>query len=375
MRTTKQLGIALGVLLASGSALAQAEPGQDEPLSPYDAEASEPVAADEARAPEPRRIVKEAALRHVPPTEAKAQEQVRLLAVIEAAWIEDGLVAYYREPGETEYKEIDFERSSAGGYFARIPGRDVGREGVEYYIAGRKGALHFASSEFPHRVRVEPKTEDRWIEVEKQRLGDRRYAVDASLGMLDFGSTHGRDRYVEGHLDWSHLLVDNLYSIHLGFGFLEGKTPEGTMDGALVEKAGVRYGYGGIRYRLRDKVWFDSKAMMGFGQDGFAVGVGGALTLGNDWRTAVTVGAEAMTELSYKAWLRLQWDTVPGVLMSATVATTNQPNAKIDAGSYVEYKERYPLSRSFEIAGTASFGSRGNRPGGFGGGVHSRYMF
>lgn len=374
MRTIRQLCIALGILLVSVSAVAQAQPGQDEPISPYDSTA-ESGEDDVAQPPRPVRMAEKAFLRHVPPTEAASRKAIRLLAVIEAAWIEDGLIAYYRIPGEDAYKEVDFERSSAGGYFARIPGSDVGREGVEYYIAGRKSALHFASAQLPHRVRVEPRSKDRWIEVEKQRLGERRYAVAASLGMLDFGSTHGSDRYLQGHLDWSHLLVDNLYSIHLGFGFLEGKTPEGTMEGALVEKAGVRYGYGGVRYRLRDKVWFDSKAMMGFGQDGFAIGVGGALTLGNDWRTAVTVGAEAMTELSYKAWLRLQWDTVPGVLMSATVATTNQPDAKIDAGSYVEFKVRYPLSESFELAGTASFASRGNRPGGFGGGLQSRYMF
>ena len=99
------------------------------------------------------------------------------------------------------------------------------------------------------------------------------------------------------------------------------------------------------------------------------------MTLGNDWRTAVTMGAEAMTELSYKAFFRLQWDTVPGVLMSAEVATTNQPNAQIDAGSYVEYKLRYPLTRAMELAGTVNFAARGNRPGGFGGGLHTRYLF
>jgi hypothetical protein len=308
--------------------------------------------------------------------EAVTHEPIKLLAVIEDAWVEDGLLVHYRIPGDTDYVALDFERSSAGGYFALIPGNDVGRAGVEYYISGRKaGALHFASADIPHRIRVEPKREDRWIEVERRRLGNRRYAVDTAINLYDFGSTHGRDRFVQGHVDWSHLLIDDLYAINLGFAFIEGQTPSGTEEDAVANDAGVRYGYGGVRWRLRDKVWFDSKAMMGFGKKGFAAGLGGALTLGDDWRTAVTVGAEAMTELSYKAWLRLQWDTVPGVLMSATVATTNQPNAQIDAGSYVEFKVRYPLSPNLELGGTVNFGARGNRPGGFGGGLHTRYMF
>src|SRR5690606_16803352 len=133
---------------------------------------------------------------------------------------------------------------------------------------------------------------------ERVRLGNRRYAVDAGLKMYDFGSTHGSDRFVQGHVDWSHLLIEELYAFHLGFAFLQGVTPSGTMDDAIVNDARVRYGYGGVRWRLRDKLWVDGKAMMGFGQEGFAAGLGGAVTLGNDWRTAVTIGAEAMTELS-----------------------------------------------------------------------------
>ncbi len=363
----------LTLVVATQSGLANAQPGQDEPISPY-------ASAAEVKTPEPQPQVgvvpSRAVVRHVPPVEAQPDQPLRLLAVIENAWVEDGLVAHYRVPGNTSYLDLDFERSSAGGYFAQIPASDMGREGVEYYISGRSdGALHFGSPEAPHPVRVEPKAVDRWIEAERKRLGGRHYAVDASLAMYDFGSTHGRDRFVRGHIDWSYLLVDRLYAIHLGFAFVEGDTPSGIMSDARSERAAVRYGYGGLRWRLRDKIWFDGKAMMGFGQEGFAAGLGGALTLGNDWRTAVTVGAEAMSELSYKAWLRLQWDTVPFVLMSAEVATTNQPDAKIDAGSYVEFKVRYPLSNAFEIAGTINYGARGNRPGGFGGGLHTNYRF
>ncbi len=384
MHTTRTLLLVLA-LLVFGAPAALAQPGDDQPISPYGddeptADSSgpkPPKATAKAPAPaEPDVPPDHAVIRHVPPTEAEAGSKLKLIAVIENGWVEDGLVANYRVTGTAEYTSVDFERSSAGGYFALIPARDIGREGVEYYITGRKtGALHFGSAENPHPVRVEPATEDRWIEVERARLGDYRYAVDASLEYFDFGNTHGRDRFARGHVDWSHLLVDELYAINLGFAFLQGGTPSGLMADAVNNDARVRYGYGGVRWRMADKVWVDGKAMMGFGEKGFAAGVGGALTLGNDWRTAVTVGGEAMTELSYKAFIRLQWDTVPGVLMSAEVATTNQPDAQIDAGSYVEYRIRYPFTKAMELAGSVNFAARGNRPGGFGGGLHTRYMF
>ncbi len=376
----RMVQLVLGFFLILTAGVAYAIPGDDSPMEPYGedgavGEGAGDGAGASAETSTPERPTR-SLLRHIPPTEALAHRDIRLLAIIDDAWIEDGLLVRYRPVGAAKYREAPFERSSAGGYFARIPKEHVRRPGVEYYVAGREGGeTHFATAEAPHRVRVEPRASDRWIEVEKDRLGHRRYALDTSLSMYDFGSTHGRDRFASGAVDWSHLLVQRLYSIHLGFAFLEGQTLEGTQADAGAVEAAVRYGYGGLRLRLRDKLWLDTKAMMGFGQEGFVVGVGGALTIGNDWRTAVTVGAETMTELSYKAWLRLQWDTVPGVLMSATVATTNQPDARIDAGSYVEFKVRYPLTPSLELAGTVNYGSRGNRPGGVGGGLHSRYMF
>jgi hypothetical protein len=377
MNSTTRLFLAV---LAAGSAfgpsLAHAEPGVDEPISPYeDGDAPQSASKDAPRVATatPTR----ATVVHVPPLEAAAGRELRLVAIIDDAWVEDGVIVHYRPGGsDGAYAEAIFERSSAGGYFARIPAQSVDRRGIEYYISSATGdSYHFASPRAPHRVRVEPSSDRRWIEVERRRLGGRRYAIDSELIYHDFGDVHGSDRFAEGHVDWTYRLVDRLYAIKLGFAFLEGQTPSGTEEGAMPIDAGARYGYGAVRWRLRDKLWVDGKVMMGFGKEGFVTGIGGALTLGNDWRTAVIIGAEAMDELSYKAWITLQWDTVPGVLMSATAATTNQPGAQIDAGSYVEYELRLPIGDELELAGVANFGARGNRPGGFGGGLRTRYQF
>lgn len=316
-----------------------------------------------------------ALVRHLPPSEAIAGTELRLIAVIEDAWVENGLIARYRWVGSNEYRSAPFQRSSAGGYYAVIPAEDVKRPGIAYYIEGARAAHpHFASAGEPHVVRVERQA-SAWAEQELHRLGDRRYSLRIDTHFQDFGDTHGDDRYARGEIDWTYRLVTGLYSINLGFGFLEGDTPTGTDPGAMSERRGYRYGFGGVRFRVRDSVWLDGKAMIGMSDDGFSPGGGAQLILGDDWRTCVKIGGEFSKALSYNAWITLQWDTVPGVLMSATAGTSDEPRAEIDAGSYVRYELRYPATETVSLIGKLSYGARGNRPGGFGGGLGTELTF
>jgi hypothetical protein len=85
--------------------------------------------ADEARA----RVL------HVPPLEADAGQAIELVAVIDGAWREEVVVARWRRLGDAGWTDAAFERSSAGGWYATIDGRDVGRAGIEYYIGGGGG--------------------------------------------------------------------------------------------------------------------------------------------------------------------------------------------------------------------------------------------
>ena len=73
--------------------------------------------------------------------------------------------------------------------------------------------------------------------------------------------------------------------------------------------------------------------------------------------------------------MTLQWDTVPGLLMSATAATTDQPKSQIDSGSYVVYRVTLPVNETMSVTGKLSYGGRGNRPGGFGGGIATEMRF
>src|SRR5688572_4867383 len=98
-----------------------------------------------------------AIVHHVPPAETAGGEALRLVADVDDAWTEKRLVARYRRSGSvknTPYAEINFERSSIGGYYATIPAGDVKRPGVEYFIVGVLGdgseVTHFASPNWPH---------------------------------------------------------------------------------------------------------------------------------------------------------------------------------------------------------------------------------
>lgn len=318
-----------------------------------------------------------ATLHHVPPSEVAPGAELRLLAVIDDAWVEEGMVARYRVAGRGgRYATASFERSSAGGYHAIIPASAVVRPGVEYYVAGlRGGRAHFASAAAPHLVRVEPPASQRWVDVELARLRGRLYGMAARVEVQDFGHVHGRDRHVRAETDWTYRLVGRLYSITLGYALLDGVTPSGTDDMAVELDRGARWGYGGFRLRLHDALWLDARVMMGIGEEGFLSGVGGQVIFGDDWRTCVMVGAEALEELSYRGWVTLQWDTVPPFLMQATAMSTDQPDARIDAGSTVRYQVALPLTDTMSVAAHAAFGARGNRPGWFGGGLATSFDF
>ena len=318
----------------------------------------------------------QALVRHRPPLEATAGDELRIVAVIDNDWAEGGIVVRYRKLGGTDFSDAPFERSSAGGYYATIPGDAVVRPGLEYFISGQEGsANHFASAGDPHIVRVRRDPDSAWREAELFRLGGRRYSVALDTQFQSFGNSSGRDRYVRAELDWSYRLISRLYSISLGFGFLEGDTPANAMPDAMNLQRGYRYGYGGVRLRARESVWIDARASLGFGDEGFSPGAGGQLILGDDWRTCVKIGVEYSEALSYRAWVTLQWDTVPGVLMSATAATTDQPRSEIDSGSYIVYRLTLPVSDRFSLTGKLSYGGRGNRPGGIGGGLATEMRF
>ncbi len=319
---------------------------------------------------------------HVPYSDATSEQPLTLIAVVDDAWTETGLVVRYRQlrsPGG--FREVPFERSSAGGYFATIPASDMWRPGIVYYIAGRAQdgteRLHFASPESPQVVRVQQSPDERWKDAERARLRGYLSTMSVTLEGQNFGNRFpgNRDYYVRGEIDWTHrLLGPRLYAVSLGYGFIDGKTPSSDQFNAVVLDQGARYGYAGVQLRLRESISFRGRVFLGVSKDEFIVGTRAEVTLGKFFQSSVDLGAELLQDLGPSVWIRLQWDTVTPFIMGAAIVKTDLPEATLSGGTYIRWDVTYPITPRIRIRGDLSFGSR-DGPGRFGGGLGTSLAF
>lgn len=312
-----------------------------------------------------------ATLLHVPVATAAAGKPIELDAVVDAAWAEPLLVVRYRGAGKSHWNEAAFRHSSTGGWFATIPADAVAPPGTEYYLAGRgpEGErLHFASEVAPHLVRVEPSEAEQLEAIDAIRTSGRTETVSLGFDYHDFGNRYGNlDRFTRGELAWSHRLSRTLYAIGFAFGVVEGHTPQVDMDQASAHH-GARYGASSATVRLHRSVYVDARLILGVSHDGFMRGLAGTVTFGKPWRSNLAFSGEVLDDLGPSVSVRLQWDTVPGMLMGAAIVRTDLPGALIDSsGLLLRYDLTYQLDHGFALRGAVSYGPR-DGAGNFGGG-------
>lgn len=351
-KTPPPSSLPLAALLAL-SALAL--PARADTPAPRPAPTPAPVATPE---PPARSIVV-----HVAPANTTAGEPVELEAMIDAPFAEN-LTARWRAIGEPDWQEATFERSSAGAWFATLP--PARPPGLEYYIrgadAGGTEIAHFASADRPHVVRVDPTLVDRLEELDRDRLDGRVNQVAIDVVGHNFGNRYDiPDRYLRGEVTYTHRLLRYLHHIAFGFGTIEGKTPES--DAARMEteyaRNALRYGFGEIRIRAHRSVFLDLRVALGVSQDGFDQAARGQITFGKPWRSSVSVGGEVIGDLGPTAWVRLQWDTAPPLLMGASIIRTDLPGSVVDAaGLFIGYDVAYKIAQRFTLRAQLSYGAR-----------------
>ena len=340
-----------------------ASPAQ-RPAAPHAQRPAQRPAAPPAQGPAALPVQGRASVLHVPPGQAADAEALRLVAVIDAAVSEPVIVARYRRLGSaTDFREVAFERSSAGGYYATVPAEEVGRPGVEYYIAGRDtgGAevLHFASAREPHPVIVEAPRVERLAQSDEARMGGRLDTVRLDVDGHNFGNRYGRhDYFLRSEVRWTHHFLRTLYAVSFGYGAIEGKTPESDVPGAMAVKRSARFGFSEVRTRLHESVFVDLRATLGVDREDLEYGGGGALIVGRPWRSSFQLGGEVLRSMGPTAFVRLQWDTAPPFLMAASVFKTDLPDAVLTDGLYVKYDISYPLLERLDLRAAVSYGSR-----------------
>jgi len=129
--------------------------------------------------------------------------------------------------------------------------------------------------------------------------------------------------------------------------------------GGEVLDRGLRYGYGEARLRPHRSVFLDVRGTLGASHDGFTGGVRGQVILGKPWRSSVNVGGEFLGDVGGSAWVRLQWDTAPPLLMGASIVRSDLPGALIgSAGLYIAYDLAYRIAERLTLRGQVSYGAR-----------------
>ena len=314
---------------------------------------------------------------HVPIVASEPGAPIQLEAMIDAPYAEH-LRVHWRAVGEPAWHDAVFERSSTGDWYATLP--PALPPGIEYYIAGTdsSGAEvdHFASAAAPQRVHVDPDLYDRLEVQDERRLAGRTEEVALDITAHDFGNRYGLDdHFVRGELVYTHHLNRLLHDVGFGYGSVEGKTPTASMSGADVATRGLRYGFGQATLRFGTSVFVDGRLGMGVADGGFTGLVRGAITFGKPWRSNVSLGAEYLGELGPTAWVRLQWDTAPPLLMGASIVRTDLPGALVSpVGMYLAYDVSYRLADRLTLRGQLSYGGRDGSAH-FGGGFGTSVAF
>lgn len=312
-------------------------------------------------APAPPRAAPHSLVAHVPPSSRESGEPIEIEAMIDAPFAER-LTVRWRALGEAAWHDARLERSSAGGWFASLPGARP--PGIEYYIRGIDAAGvevdHFASAQAPHVVHVDPTLVDRLEALDRARLGNLDNEVSLDVAGHDFGNRYDlADHFVRAELVYTHRFLRVLEEVGFGFGSISGSTPVMSAPGGEVAKHDLRYGFGQLRVRVHPSVFLDGRIGLGVSYAGFEQNIRGAITFGKPWRSSVSVGGEYLGDLGGSAWVRLQWDTAPPFLMGASVVRTDLPGALISrSGLYIAYDIAYRLAGQVTLRAQLSYGAR-----------------
>lgn len=315
------------------------------------------LAAAPALADAPRALVV-----HVPPQHSDAGEPITLTAMVDAPYAER-LTVTWHEVGDPSWHDEAFARSSTGAWYVTLPPSRP--PGIEYFIHGRDAegdeVSHFASASAPQVVEVEPSLVDRLEALDVARDAGLQNEISLAVIGHDFGNRYELDdRFVRGELTYTRRVHRVIDEIGFGFGEVTGRTPLMADDpSAATPVHASRYGFGQFRFRLGPSIFIDARAGLAVSQAGFGGTGRGQLTLGKPWKTCVQLGIDYLSDLGPTAWVRLQWDTAPPVLMGASVVRTDLPGAVLSrAGVYLAYDVGYRITPRVRIEGQVSYGPR-----------------
>lgn len=373
----------LGLLCSTSlplSAAAQSDPeGSDAAPKSTAAAATAPpaVPTQQPRSPAVARLL------HRPIVSVAAGESL-LISVQwqQAPAVPTELFLYYRRYGQSSFEQLRFGLRDTATFSALIPESALRPGTLEYYISSRPAGvatadeqLHFGSPDWPHAVAVQlDEAERRQRMMLAQHVGNRSqfrfHGLYVDRGLRTVISPDGqrtrdmRDYFYRLEGDYTYRILSAVYSIRIGGGVIRGESF--TLQQPLpvyVDNVGLTYGFAEVRFRFGRLVRMDLRATLGAGPQHFDGGGGGQILIGLDPGTHFAVGADGVSSVGVRAWVRLAWNTVPRVPMSFTLEASNLPLGQ-DMGGLMYLTLGYRFHRYFSFDANVGYAHRDKEVGG-----------
>jgi hypothetical protein len=281
----------------------------------------------------------------------------------------------WRPRGEPLYRAVSFAPDGGSLWRARLPSEASRAPGVDYFVemVGPRGTERSVTGDGEHPLVVEvqkfPGVDDS-LRKERSRTG---LVVD----FVDWNHLKGNDQHWNVEGEFLYRVLGPLHSVRMGFGVYQGWGE--SLSNELFDERNA--GTGGVQYRSRrvgynygftelefhpvDWIGVMSKLLSGVNRDGFLMGVAGALRIGREQGTSLTLSSGFTPGIGNRNEISLAWDAVRGWPMSASVIVSNEP-VQADYGVRFVYQIGRRVTDWLDLSLRGSYQLRDINHSGFG---------
>lgn len=309
------------------------------------------------------------------PTEAFAGSELEI--AIELSPNAKGAVLYVRKPKGATYEALPMRARGQGYYSAKVPGALVATPSLPYFIE----AIDPAGGAVPiEGTSAEPLT----APIEDAPSAPSATPVLIQLALwTDFATfnTKSFNDYVsqtEG-LFGARFRDVGVRAVRTGFGVYRGVG--GTLDEldrfGVQHDVGLTYGYLETELAPSQIFAFVGRGVLGLGQNGTTAGMQLFMRIGNDLRTNLLIGGEALGGVGVRGITELDWLAQKRVPIMFRAEVTNQPagSANGDIGVRLIAQAGYRVTEGLTLALRASYQGRTINHAGPGGGAAVMYQW
>ncbi|HLM74499.1 MAG TPA: hypothetical protein VK459_17455 [Polyangiaceae bacterium] len=341
---------------------------------------------------------------HAPPSVAKPHEPLTIEVLIDYPQLVRYAGVVYK-PASGQPKAVPFQRGADARYIAVIPADDVSAPEVSYTIEiervdGTREAM-FATRADMHVVQV---IEDRMDARERllfERLGKRRSVATARGEFVQFGLTTGRssicpqglpdcadedrekpsvaEEFWRVELQYTYRPLRSVAEFSLRGGVVRGKSLVGNTLDANQYKVGLNYGAPSVRFRLDDAWHVEAEFLTSITEDGFAVGLGSSLIIGDPYGSNIMLGFEAIglggdSYFGSRFFSRMDIAASDRFTISPIIEVTDMPHAE-NFGVRLLGEAAFDIGMGFSLAARGGYQARESASGGVGIGGHVSLAF